>query len=141
MSEPVEPVFSKSSSAPSCQWFCSFELESSTFQLPLIEDLLYTGEPARCFHTLSHSDELPLSVSESMKMKIYLFTHYFFHKHSLRVDNRRTVEQIVTYCWVTLAQGLERPEFWSRVGCGSTQSKPSGPKGSVSRGEEGMGEC
>lgn len=45
------------------------------FQLPLIEDLLHTREPSRCLHTLSHSDELPLSVSESMKVKIYLFTH------------------------------------------------------------------
>lgn len=40
--------------------------------------------PLDTWHTLSHSG-LPLSVSESLKVNIYLFTQ-FLHNHSLRIE-------------------------------------------------------
>lgn len=45
---------------------------------------MYAREPTRHLHTLSHSGR-PLSVSESMKVNIYLFTQ-FLHNHSLRIE-------------------------------------------------------
>lgn len=100
------------------------------FLLALIEDLVYAREPTRHVHTLSPSG-LPLSVSESMKVNIYLFTQ-FLHNHSLRIEpglvmggQWSSLLLPIEWSWHKTWRELNSRVVW---GCGSTQSELSGPR-------------